>query len=163
MHTILQWVRDLPLSAWVAESPSIWGYPTILTVHVLSMGMLVGTAAILAFRLLGWFGDDAPMEGVGKLFTLIKINFAINLASGSMLFMGAATDRGVQPIFYVKLVCVMTALYFTLRMRKSFFVPAGATEAAVVPTENHRLGYTVLTLWTFSIIAGRLIAYVGAA
>ena len=147
---------------WVAQSPSIWGYPTILTIHVLSMGMLVGTSAVLAFRLLGWFGDQAPMDGVATLFTLIKINFVINMASGSLLFMAAATDRGFQWIFYVKLACVATALYFTLKMRRDFLL-AAPTEAAVVPKENHRLGYTVLTLWTLSIIAGRLIAYIGAA
>ena len=159
METFFAWVQQLPLSMWIAQSDGVWGYPTILTAHVLSMGMLVGTATILAFRLLGWFGDSAPMEGAGRLFTLITVNFCINLASGTMLFMAAASDRGFQPMFYIKLVCVAAALYFTLRMRRNF-VPAGATEQAVVPQENHILGYTVLALWTAGIITGRLIAYV---
>ena len=35
------------------ESPSVWAFPTILTLHTTGMGILVGASWLLDLRLLG--------------------------------------------------------------------------------------------------------------
>jgi len=49
----LAWLEALPLSIWVHESPSVWAQPTVLTLHTMGMGVLVGASWVLDLRLLG--------------------------------------------------------------------------------------------------------------
>jgi len=50
---MLVWLESLPLSVWVHESPSVWAQPTVLTLHTMGMGVLVGASWVLDLRLLG--------------------------------------------------------------------------------------------------------------
>ena len=42
------------LAAWTRESPSLWAYPTILTLHSIGLGVVVGASLVLDLRLLGY-------------------------------------------------------------------------------------------------------------
>ncbi len=57
---LLNWLEALPLSVWVHESPSIWAQPTIMTLHTMGMGVLVGSSWLLDLRLLG-LGKNVPL------------------------------------------------------------------------------------------------------
>ena len=39
---VTAWLEGSALGVWTRESPSIWAYPTILTLHTVGLGVLVG-------------------------------------------------------------------------------------------------------------------------
>ena len=41
------WLENSAIGVWTRESPSIWAYPTVLTLHTIGLGMLVGANAII--------------------------------------------------------------------------------------------------------------------
>ena len=98
----LESLQNSAFGMWVAGAPTIWAYPTILTLHAIGMGMAVGASAVLDLRLLG-VAPRMPLAELEGTFRPMWIGFVINAASGVALFIAAASDIGIKPVFYIKL------------------------------------------------------------
>ena len=57
------WLQDSAVAVWTRESPSIWAYPTVLMLHTVGLGVLVGANAVIDFRLLG-FAPRLPVPSL---------------------------------------------------------------------------------------------------
>src|SRR4051794_22734019 len=101
------------LGTWVRESPSIWAYPTILTLHSIGLGIVVGASVIIDLQLLGRTRLLKATD-LAALFPIIWWGFAVNFVTGVLLFAGDATRKSAQPVFYVKLACIAVALLVML-------------------------------------------------
>jgi hypothetical protein len=147
------WLEGTALSTWARESPSIWAYPTILTLHTIGLGILVGAGAIVDLRLLG-VAARIPLRSLSGVFPIIAVAFALNAASGIILFMCNATTKGPQPIFYIKLALIGLAVWTTLMTRRLIRVddPGSALFRRGVAASS-------LFFWAGAIAAGRLMAY----
>jgi hypothetical protein len=140
------------LATWVRESPSIWAYATILTLHSIGLGIVVGVSVIVDLRLLG---RARALEAVdlSRLFPVIWCAFAVNALTGVLLFAADATRKSTQPIFLIKLACIGLALGVTLRNRSLLAL------AAPGATSQKAWAVASLVLWLGAIAAGRLMAY----
>jgi hypothetical protein len=67
MDAFLLWVQNLPVFVAIAESPSVWGYPTVLMLHTVGLGWLVGLNTVVNLRLLGE-GRRVPFGVFESLF-----------------------------------------------------------------------------------------------
>ncbi len=155
----MEWLAAIEQSAvstWVRESGSIWAYPTILTLHTLGLGILVGANAALDLRLLGW-GRRIPLADLEGLFTAMWAGFAVNAVTGLLLFAADATTKSVQWIFYVKLACIVLAVITMTRLKAVVFRPG--RDHGAVTARSTRLAVASLVLWTGAITAGRFMAY----
>ena len=56
----LESLQNSAFGMWVAGAPTIWAYPTVLTLHAVGMGVAVGASAVLDLRLLG-VAPDLPV------------------------------------------------------------------------------------------------------
>ena len=88
----LEWLQHLPIFVTIAESGSIWGYPTILVLHTAGFALVVGSALVVNARLLG-LGRLAPLSAFGPLFPIMWAGFTVNAISGFILFAIAATVK----------------------------------------------------------------------
>ena len=157
MEAYFEWLQGLALPLWIAESESIWGFPFILFLHSLGMGLSVGAAFVTGLRLVG---VGAPLL-VSSLRVLPKIfwaGFALNFMTGSLLFAAHATQTGFIPIYYAKLtlIAVGTLLFVPLRR----FVDSAASDGPV-PGRIRALAAVSIAIWIGVITTGRLIAYLG--
>jgi hypothetical protein len=148
MAGALVWLEQSALAAWIRESPSIWAYSTILTLHTLGLGIVVGASAVVDLRLLG-FARRIPLPTLRPLFAVLWWGFALNAVTGVLLFMSDATHRSQQPVFYVKLGLVALALWIA-HILKTIVSRDG---------EARLLAGVSLALWMAAIVAGRLMAY----
>jgi hypothetical protein len=157
------WLEGTALATWTRESPSIWAYPTILTLHTVGLGIVVGASAVIDLRLLG-FGRRIPAAALAPLFGMIGWAFALNAATGVLLFMADATAKSKQMVFFVKLALIGLALWDTLAQRRLLVgdparpSPEPASGGLAAPYLR-RLAIASLVLWTGAITAGRLMAY----
>lgn len=142
------------LATWVRESPSLWAYPTILTLHSIGLGVVVGACVILDLWLLGR-ARGLQSAGLSRLFPVIWWAFAVNALTGVLLFAADATRKGTQPIFFVKLGCIGLALAVTVRSRTL----VRATGPSAAESGHTMLAAASLVLWFGAIAAGRLMAY----
>ena len=150
MTDLLTSIEGSTLAAWVRESPSIWAYATILTLHTVGLAIVVGVNVVVDLRLLGW-APRIPTQSLRPLFPIMWWGFAINFASGVLLFTADATIKSGQRVFWVKLACIALALivarFVAKRLRQQ--------------DEQHlrALAMLSLLLWAGAIVAGRLMAY----
>lgn len=143
-------IEGSTLAAWVRESPSIWAYATILTLHTLGLAIVVGGNAVVNLRLLGW-APAIPLTALRAVFPIMWAGFAVNLASGLLLFIADATTKSEQRVFWVKLACITLALLVAGTVAKRIH----REELAHLRT----LAAVSLILWAGAIVAGRLMAY----
>jgi hypothetical protein len=117
MAHVTAWLEGTAIATWTRESPSIWAYPTILTLHTAGLAIVVGASTVIDLRLLG-FGRRIDTSALAPLFTMIAWAFALNAATGVLLFMADATMKSRQVVFYAKLMLIGLALWDTLVLRR---------------------------------------------
>lgn len=142
-------IEGSTLAAWVRESPSIWAYATILTLHTVGLAIVVGANVVVDLRLLGW-ATAIPLTALRAAFPIMWAGFAINFATGVLLFMADATTKSVQTVFYVKLTCITLALIVARTISKRLRQQDDRLRAFAIAS---------LFLWAGAIVAGRLMAY----
>jgi hypothetical protein len=153
------WLESTALATWARTSPSIWAYPMLLTLHTVGLGIVVGACATVDVRLLG-FAPRIRVAALAPLFRFVWLAFALNAATGVVLFMADATTKSQQTVFYVKLILIACALAVTARIARAVRTApdAPAPEGPIAPA--HRvLAVVSLALWAGAIVAGRLMAY----
>ena len=157
MMEVLASLENSGFGVWLRESPSIWAYPAVLTLHTIGLGVLVGGNAVLDLRLLGW-GRAIPLAPLEKLFPLMWIGFWVNAISGVALFVGDATTKGTTWVFTTKLALIVVGVVLLLAMRRTVY---GRGEKTPMETPASRaLAAASLALWFLAIVTGRYMAYV---
>ncbi len=152
------WLEGSAIAVWTRESPSIWAYPTVLTLHTAGLGVLVGANAVIDFTLLG-FAPRLPVLSLAPLYRFMWGGFAINAVTGVMLFAGDATTKARQPVFYIKLTLIALALVVTAVIRRTVERGPALRGAGSSPGPGRRLAALSLLLWAGAVTAGRLMAY----
>ena len=151
-----QRLQQSAFTDWFLGSPSIWAYPTVLTLHTVGMAILVGASFVINLRVLQVSGL-IPLHRLQPLYRFVWIGFTINLVSGLILFITEAEDRVVDPVFGVKMASIAVALALGVVVKRRAIDRMDAPQAATVQTRS--LAATALAMWTVAIVAGRLMAY----
>ncbi len=156
----MQWLtalQDSSLATWVRESNSIWAYPTILTLHTVGLGILVGANWALDLRLLG-VGARIPLAPLKPLFPIMWFGFWVNAVTGFLLFTSDATTKGTTSLFMWKLGIIAVAV-IAIQLTNRIVFGNGRPEGQVTGTAR-ALAVASLGLWAAAILTGRYMAYV---
>src|ERR1043166_6148826 len=152
----LTWLESLSLSVWVHESPSIWAQPTVMTLHTMGMGVLVGASWILDLRLLG-ISKSIPLSAFRWVFRAVAISLVVNVVTGVLLFMARATLWGTAFPFLIKILLVVASAATVLPLR-SYVFSKHADEQAI-DGKGRMLAIVSILAWAAAITSGRLLAY----
>jgi hypothetical protein len=166
---LLTWLEQTDFSTWLRESD--WGYPSMLCVHAIGMGMVVGISLMYSARILG-YAKPFPLAGFDKLFALAWFGFAINAASGVLLFVGEPRRLAATPAFWIKMILIVFAGLSLWALAKALHGEADPYAADGLPGPDGALaGEAVVTtgakiaaicsivFWLSAITAGRIIGY----
>src|SRR5262249_24927351 len=137
-----------------------WAYPTILFLHTIGLGFLVGASMAIDLRILG-FANGLPLSSLGKFFPVMLFGFIANAASGVILVVIDATTMLVNPLFYIKIGLIILALLSGMAIRKQTFKDVSA-DSRPVALNSKLLAAASLVLWVGAVTAGRLTAYLFA-
>ncbi len=154
---VLVWLESLPISVWVHESPSVWAQPTVLTLHTMGMGVLVGAAWVLDLRLLG-ISRNVPLSAFRWVFRAVAISLFVNVVTGVLLFMGRATTWGTAFPFAIKIGLVIVSAATLLPLRS--YVLQSSPDQLEVSSRARLLAIVSIVAWSAAITSGRLLAYV---
>lgn len=134
--------------------------PTVQTVHILSISMVMTSVAMLDLRLVGIAGRRQSLTDMGARFLpWVWVALVMLLCSGTILIIGEPGRELQSEMFWIKMALLTAALVLTgtfqlvLQRRKGFWESHRA--AAVL------LGSVSLVVWVAIVAAGRWIAYVG--
>ena len=153
---LLVWLESLPLSVWVHESPSIWAQPTVMTLHTMGMGVLVGASWVLDLRLLG-ISRNIPLSAFRWVFRAVAISLVVNVVTGVLLFMARATLFGAAFPFLIKILLVVASAATLLPIRT--YVLQSDDGQLEVSSRARLLAIVSILSWAAAITSGRLLAY----
>jgi len=153
---LLAWLESLPISVWMSTSPSVWAQPTMLTLHTMGMGVLVGASWVLDLRLLG-ISRHIPLSSFRWVFPAVAIALAINLTTGVLLFVQRATSWGTAIPFLVKMLLVVASVATLVPIRSLVF--RSDPERPGLSARGRLLALASILAWTGAVTAGRLLAY----
>jgi hypothetical protein len=157
MEAFLTWLQELPISVWVAESDTLWGFPFILVLHSFGIAFTAGTTTMMNLRLLGVLAP-IPLSSFRKLLPIFWTGLIVNAITGTLLFMMAATANGFHPMYYAKLFSLALAVSTLLPIRK-VYLDDGVKSDSDVPSNMRTWALVSLVLWAAVITTGRLIPY----
>src|SRR5260370_19942225 len=108
MLPFCQWLESTPGS--IALHESIWGYPIIESVHVLTLCLFLGLAVMLDLRLLGVTMLRTPVSEVERrLLPWTIAGFCIMVITGALLFYAIPVKTYLNIFFRVKLLFLLLA------------------------------------------------------
>jgi hypothetical protein len=157
--SFLAWLAETPLSRYLRES--LWTYPIVESVHVLTLCLFLGFTVLLDLRLLGVALRRVPAgEAVRRMEPAIAVGFTLLFASGATLFLSDPLKFYGSVFLRIKLGLIVLAgvnllLFHAIVFRgvsqwdRAAAAPAGARAAAVVS----------IVLWCAVVALGRAIAY----
>lgn len=155
---MLEAIENSAYATWVRESPSIFAYTTILSLHAIGLAIIVGINYLIALRLLG-FVSAIPLQPLRKLFPWMYLGFTINLFSGASLLAANLTNDLGNWLFICKLIFIALAMINLELTRINVFDRPGTVAADGLPKHARLFALSALVLWGLAMIAGRLTAY----
>lgn len=171
IHHLSQWLLDTALSHTIQRI--FWIVPVVQTVHLLAIGIVVASGALLGLRLLDRAATSQSIAATVQRFVpWILGAVAVLAATGALLIVGEPARTLGNPAFWAKLAALAAALALTLALHRRLrrdpraldapAAGAGAARQAVLPASRsaHWLGALSLLLWASVVVLGRWIAYV---
>jgi hypothetical protein len=157
---VLEWLENTPLSAWVRTD--FWGWPFVLTLHVLGTALTIGFIFIVCLRVLGLFALF-PYSSLRRLFPVIWAALVLQFVSGFVLWMTKPSQYAADGAFVLKFAFVVAGVVLTFFLYKTILREAGLWESKGTPSPR-AVGFVAATLlvWSGVIIASRLIAHLGS-
>ena len=149
---MLTWLDQSALALWVRESQ--WGYPIVLSAHVIGMAAVVGTALMFGLWTLG-YGRRAPPQWLDRFFTVAWFGFALNFLSGVALFVADAGKFLTSTAFQIKIAMIVAGGISIWIASRSVAASSGSD----VPGKTKIVAALSMVFWLSAIVAGRLIAY----
>ncbi len=108
IRTLLEQIKDLPLSQAMRES--VWLFPTIETMHVLCITLVVGSIAVVDLRLLGVTSKRKPLtELTREILPWTWGLFVMAAISGALMFTAKPVAYFDNVPFRLKMLCLVLA------------------------------------------------------
>src|SRR5260221_13741734 len=97
------WLEGTALATWIAES--WWVFPTLESLHVVAITLVVGSIAVADLRLLGLAWRSRPVTAVlHDVLPMTWVAYGVALACGSLLFISQATKYVDNGAFQIKML-----------------------------------------------------------
>jgi hypothetical protein len=155
---VLDWIQSTDYATWVRES---WGWPFALTFHAFGNAIVVGLFFIIAMRLFGLF-RTIPITSLNRLFPVIWTGFAIQVYSGTTLWVSKPARYLADGMFEWKLIFVITGMIVTIYFQKLLKREGGRWQVdGRVPSSALRFTAITAVVWAGVLVVGRLTAYLG--
>ncbi len=162
LQGLIDWLGASPASQVIQRV--FWIIPTVQTVHILAISVVVASMAMFDLRLMGLAGMRHSVMSLSKRFLPWLWGALVVLAiSGSILIVGEPKRALGNPAFLAKMCMLATAIAVTLAFQAVLKRDAagggdlGSPHAGMAKI----IGLVSLVLWAGTAVAGRLIAYMG--
>src|SRR6266702_2453104 len=113
-----RWLGSLPTAG--ALNDSEWLFPAVESIHITGLAVLIGTIAIVDFRLLGLALPNRPLRELARDLRYWTLGGIVIMLTTGPMMLSAEPERGYgNPAFAFKMTCLLLALvtHFTIHRR----------------------------------------------
>ena len=159
MNQFAEWLAQTGLS--LAIQTHEWIIPTIQSIHIVAIGVVLASVFMIDLRILGWAGrDQTLLETTARFGPWLSGSLVLLLATGGLMVVGEPVRELLAFSFWFKmcLVAIGTALaaVFQITLRRN----VAEWETSLVNRRGIKsLALLTLLIWFGIVVLGRLIAY----
>ncbi len=159
LRDFLTWLGETPWSIGLHES--LYAWPVTESLHVLTLALFAGTAAVLELRMLGVALKGVPVSALtNRLLPWTRVAFGLMVLTGIALFYATPLTYYHSMFFRIKMLLLAGAGVNIFIFHARTLHGIAAWDSADRPPRAARIAATVsLTAWAGVIVCGRLVAY----
>ena len=160
MNDFAVWLSTTLPSVFI-QTHEAWMIPVIQSLHIIGIGLAVGSALMMTLRVLGWAGTDQTVLATQARFgPWLTGALCLLLASGGLLVVAEPVRELVTLSFWVKMAFVATLTALAVSFQMSVRRQEQHWEQTLVSRPGVRLAaILVFVVLGCIILLGRLIAY----
>lgn len=160
MKQFALWLSTTAPSVFLQEH-NAWAIPAIQSVHIVGIGLVMGSVLMIDLRILGWaWTDETPGQTARRFGPWLTGSLWLLLATGLLMVIGEPLRELVTFSFWAKMALVavgaLVAAVFQRALRRHD-VQWG--ETLVQRTSIKGVAILTFLVWASVIVLGRLIAY----
>jgi len=152
LFSLLDWWGTTPVAHAMNSSEA--AFPAVEIVHMIGIVLLVGTAALIDFRLLRWRLPHTPAwEIASDLAPWTTTGLVLVLITGPLLLATDPDRYYLATQFRFKMACLLLALVFDFVVGRR----VRAERSTATPGLQRFAGFVSLVLWSCVVLGGRAI------
>jgi len=153
-----EWLSRTSLS--VAIQTHEWIIPTIQSIHIVAIGVVLGSVFMIDLRILGWAARDQSLrETTGRFGPWLSAALCVLLVTGIFMVIGEPARELLAFSFWFKMCLIaigtVVAAVFQVTLRRN----EDEWEKARHRWSIKSLAILTFLMWVGIVILGRLIAY----
>ncbi len=163
LHDFCEWLGATDVSVEIQTVN--WIIPTVQTIHILCIALVISSAAMINLRLVGALARDEPVAGIARRYLpWIWYILPVMLVTGTILVIGEPARSLENPAFQLKMLLLVAAIVMMLIVQRQlrrdplFWEGPGGRRLAA-----RGLAGVSIMLWVGIVFAGRWIAYLQTA
>lgn len=159
--TLTDMASAISNTTWAQDIAGSWLFPFFETLHVFALVAVLGTIAIVDWRLIGLSGRDRAVTALSRqALPWTWAGFAVAVLSGAFMFVGQAEEYATNPAFLLKMALMVLAGLNMLAFHFLTWKGVDRWDTNAAPPAAARLaGALSLAFWIGVVAAGRWIAF----
>ncbi len=160
MKSFAVWLSTTPPSVFLQDH-NAWAIPAIQSIHIMGIGLVMGSVLMIDLRILGWaWTDQTVRQTTSRFGPWLTGSLWLLLGTGILMVIGEPVRELVTFSFWVKMALVaFGALVATIFQRALRRHDERWEDALVHRRSIKALAVLTFLVWACVIVLGRLIAY----
>jgi hypothetical protein len=160
LQQLADWLSQTSLSLAI-QTHNAWVIPTIQSIHIVAIGVVLAAVLMIDLRVLGWAGRDQTLrETTDRFGPWLSAALCVLLVTGVLMVIGEPVRELLSFSFWFKMFLVVVgtliAAIFQITLKRN----ERHWEQSLVKRRTVKsLAILTLLIWVSIVILGRLIAY----
>lgn len=158
MFEFAEWLQATPLS--VAIQSRLWLTPLLQSVHIVMIGIVFVSMAVVALRVLGRMGTDEPLAAVWHRFAPWFWSALGVMAGTGLVLVISEPVRQVSALsFWIKMALLAVGIASALYFGRTVATASAGAQIGDAGGRARFVAAATIVLWLAIIFMGRSIAY----
>ncbi len=158
LRSWFEWMDAFPSS--IAMRESLYAFPVLLTIHLISLAMFAGLVVMMDLRLLGVaYRGTSFSEVQARLFPWQMVGMVLTSLAGLLLFYAQPMRYFGRVLYWIKMALMVLAGVNALVFHLTTYRSVAEWDTAGPPLGAKVAGGLSLALWAGIVTFGRLTAY----
>ena len=158
LRPLFEWVDAFPSS--IALRESLYAFPVLLTIHLVSLAAFAGLVVMMDLRLVGVAYRGTPFSQVqARLFPWQMVGMAVTSLAGLLLLYMQPMRYFGKVLYWIKIVLIVLAGANALLFHLTTYRSVAKWDTAGPPHRARVAGVLSLAMWACIVAFGRLTAY----
>ena len=160
MHQFALWLASTPPSVFIQEH-NAWAIPAIQSVHIVGIGLVMGSVLMIDLRILGLAWTDQTLgQTTSRFGPWLTGSLWLLLVTGLLMVVGEPVRELVTFSFWLKMALVAIGALVAIAFQRALRQHEQRWETTLVHNRSIKaLAIATFLIWVCIIFLGRLIAY----